>query len=359
MTRLWTTGYETGDVAESGVSTVGAAQTLTVVGSTPTPRAGSYCLKLAAAAGAFNTVTSKAFAFGSNKTDVWLRFAFYVHGLPSGSEGTIVLWNDSAGSAQCSLGFWPSDGLLRVHRGGSTATTVIATASAALTQDAWHAIEMRYQITSATVGIVEVWLDGTRVVNFSGDAAATANVNVLSVLLGALFTASASTGMTGVYYAFDDIAINDTAGSVNNGRAGDGRVVLLSPTGAGSNSGLTRGGTDTGANWSQTSELPPSLTQYVFGATAALRDTYALGDLPVTPASISAVEVIALAQNNDAGAGSLGLTVKSSSTTNEGTAQALGTSAAYLRQLYETDPATSTAWTAAGVNALEAGVTVR
>jgi hypothetical protein len=70
-------------------------------------------------------------------------------------------------------------------------------------------------------------------------------------------------------------------------------------------------------------------------------------------------EVLALAQNSDTGTGSLGLTVKSGATTNEGTAQNLATGAQYVRQLYELDPNTSAAWTVANVSALEAGVTVR
>lgn len=359
MTRLWTTGYETGDVAESGTSTVGATHTMSVVSSVPTPRAGLYCLKIAATAAAFNSASSKAFAFGANKTDVWLRFAFYAHGLGASNDLTMVLWNDSAGAAQCCLGFIPADGLLRVYRGSSTITTVIATASSAMTQDAWHVIEMRFQITSATVGTVEVWLDNVRVINFSGDNSNTANVNVLSVQIGPLNTASSSTGMTGVYLAFDDIAINDTAGTVNNGRPGDGRVVLLTPNGAGSSTQFVRGGTDTGANYSQVNEIPPSLAQYVSSATVGNRDLYTLADLGVAVASINVVEVVSLAQNTDAGGGSLAPTVKSGATTSEATAVALGTTAGYITGRWETDPSTGAAWTATGVNALEVGATVR
>ena len=358
MTRLFTTGYETGDVAEAGTSTVAAVHTMTVVSATPTPRAGSYCLKIGSAGTGFNGSSSKAFAFASTKTDMWLRVAFFAHGLGSSNECTFVVWNDNLGGAQCSLGFWPADGLLRVHRGGTTVTTVIGTASSAMTQDAWHVIEMRYQITSATVGTVEVWLDNVRVINFAGDNSATANVNVLSVQLGALFTASSSTS-PGIYLAFDDIAINDTSGSVNNARAGDGRVVLLVPNGAGSSTQFVRGGTDTGANYSQVNEIPPSLLQYVSSATVGNRDLYTLADLAVAVSSINVVEVISLAQNSDAGGGSLAPTVKSGSTTSEASAVSLAASAGYINGRWETDPATGAAWTAAAVNALEAGATVR
>ena len=71
------------------------------------------------------------------------------------------------------------------------------------------------------------------------------------------------------------------------------------------------------------------------------------------------LELLAYAQNSDTNPGSLGLTLKSGATTNEGTAQALSSTAAYYRQLYETDPNTTAAWTNIAVNALEAGTTVR
>jgi hypothetical protein len=79
----------------------------------------------------------------------------------------------------------------------------------------------------------------------------------------------------------------------------------------------------------------------------------------VAVSSINVVEAIALAQNSDAGAGSIGLTIKSGATTNEATAISLGTSAGYVTSRWETDPATTAAWTTSAVNALETGATVR
>lgn len=356
MTRLVTTGWETGDVAEAGVSSIGASTTHTVVSVTPTPRAGSYCFKIATSAGSFSAST-KSFGLGASKTEVWARFAFFSHPLTATNTFSIAQMLDSAASASSTLSLDCATGLLLLRLGGASGA-VLGTASAGLSIDAWHVIEWRTQITSITVGVSEVWLDGTRVINFSGDNVGSALANVQTMLLG-VATTIASSSANGQYFAYDDLAINDTAGSLNNGKPGDGRVVLLSPSAAGSSTALTRGGTDTGANWSQTSEVPSSMTQYVFSATAATRDLYTLGDLTVTPGSINTVDVLALAQNSDAGAGSIGLTVKSGATTNEGSAQALATTAQYYRQAYETDPATSAAWTASAVNALEAGVTVR
>ena len=105
-------------------------------------------------------------------------------------------------------------------------------------------------------------------------------------------------------------------------------------------------------------ELPPSLTDYVYGSVVGNRDLYAMSDLPVVVQSINVVEAIALAQNSDAGGGSLGLTIKSGATVSEATAAVLTTTAAYAAGRWETDP-NAAAWTPAAVNALEAGATVR
>lgn len=349
MTRLVTCGWETGDIAELGVA--GGAGTQVVTTSTPTPRSpGSYCIRFGnvGASGAY-----RDYLLAATKTDLWIRCAYYFHA--PASECPMVYVLDSAAAVQGCVSWLASDQLLRVYR-GTPSGTLLGTSSLQWSADAWHTLDLRWQITSTTVGIVEVWVDGTRWLNLTAvDNTNTANANMQTVRIGAI---SAAFG-TGLYMAADDLAINDTSGSLNNAMIGDGRVVLLKPNGAGSNTSQTRGGTDTGANWSQTSELPPSLTQYVLSATAGTRDTYALEDVPAGSWTVNACEVLAYAQNSDSGTGSLGLTVKSGSTTNEGTAQNLTTSGAYYRQLYETDPATSAAWTVAAVSALEAGTTVR
>ena len=348
MTRLVTTGWETGDVAEIGVA--GGTSTQVVVTATPTPRSpGSYCIKFGAASGnAYRDIVLPAAL-----TDVWVRFGLNTHAL--NVRTPFLQFVDSSGSGFQGTVAWDTDTFLKAYRGAQNGTLLGASTNA-WTQDQWRTVDVRWQITSTTVGIVEVWVDGTQWLNLTGvDNTNTTTANVQTVRIGSF---ASSFGAT-IWEALDDLAVNDTAGTLNNARAGDGRVVLLKPNGAGSNTNQTRGGTDSGANWSQCDELPPSLTDYVYSATAGTRDTYALEDLPAGTWTVNACEVLAYAQNSDALAGSLGLTVKSGSTTNEGTARTLSATAAYVRQLYETDPATSAAWTASAVNALEAGTTVR
>lgn len=358
MTRLVTCGYETGDLAEIGTTVTGTNGTIAIVTATPAPRSGTYCLKVSTTASSLGA-TNQKITFAASKTDVWVRFGFYAHPLTSTQEFAFAGFQDSLAAPQTCLTYNVSDNLIRARQAIGTSGTLLGTSSLTMSVDAWHLIEWRVQISSTTAGIIEVWLDGGRVINFSGDNTAGATqANVQSFLIGQTSGVAANTA-AGVYYAFDDLAINDTAGATNSGQVYDGKIYLLKPNGAGSNTSQTRGGTDSGANWSQVDELPPSMTDYVYSATAATRDTYALENVPAGSWTVNCCEVLAYAQNSDAGAGSLGLTVKSGATTNEGGAQALGTAAQYFRQLYETDPATSAAWTVSAVNALEAGTTVR
>jgi hypothetical protein len=355
MTRLLTTGYETGDVNEAGTSTIGATSTMTAVNTAPAPRAGAYCLKCACTSSTF-AATYKTFNLGAAKTDVWIRFAVYFHPIGT-TEWVFAATQDSAGGAQNCLTWDPSSGAIRARLSNTNAGTLLGTAGTALPADTWHVIDWRVQITSTTVGVVEVWLDGNRVINFSGDNTSSTTANVQFVLLGHVSPSVSSA--TGMYIAIDDIGVNDAAGTLNNARLQDGRVVLLVPSGAGSSTQFTRGGTDTGANFSQVNELPPSMAQYVGSNTVGNRDLYALGDIPVAVQSINVVEAVLLAQNSDAGGGSIAPTIKSSAAINEATAIGLTTSPGYVVGRWETDPNTSAAWTVAAVNAAEAGATVR
>lgn len=353
MARLVTCGWETGNVNEIGSPSGVAEQT--VVSSTPTPRSpGTYCLKLGGTAGTPSNSAAQRNVQLPNPSDVWVRCAYYLHNIVA-SENYMALFSDSAGNAQGCL-TWSPDQLLRVYRGSAISTGLLGTSTQQFTQDQWHTVELHWQIASTSTGTTELWVDGNRWLNLTG--VDNSGTNVLNMAEWALGAATGSLNPS-AYMAIDDLAINDTTGSINNGRIGDGRVVLLAPTGAGSTTAQTRGGTDTGANWSQTSEVPASMAQYVGSMTVGTRDTYALADVPAGNWGVNAVDVIAYAQKTEATDGSLGLTLKSGATTNEATAQPLNLSPAFLRQVYDTDPNTGAAWTVANVNALEAGTTVR
>jgi len=342
MTRLVTCGWETGDPWENQTNAPDLNGYWSCVTTNPTPRPPSvYCLKA-------NTYTvTKTWTFPANKTEVYVRVRMY---FPSGTNlSDIFYWQDSTGSLQSWLTWNSTTKLLNVQGG-------LATSSLLCADGAWHLIEAHWKCTStsaATDGTIRVWQDGTLVINAVGtiDSTNSSTMNVRTFQLRASGSNPPS---------FDDLAINDTLGTINNGQIGEGSIVLLKPNGPGSSAAQTIGGTSTGANWSQQNELPPSMAQYVYSATPGAADSYALDNLPSTGSwSVNCVEEIVMAQTSDTGTGSLGLTVKSGVTSNESPAIPLAVTPTYYRQQYETDPNTGAPWTNAAVNALEAGTTVR
>ena len=71
-----------------------------------------------------------------------------------------------------------------------------------------------------------------------------------------------------------------------------------------------------------------------------------------------AVQLAPVARKDDAGSRSLRVVLKSGATTASGATRLLGTSYALYDDRFEVDPATGTAWTNAGVDALQAAVEV-
>lgn len=89
-------------------------------------------------------------------------------------------------------------------------------------------------------------------------------------------------------------------------------------------------------------------------------DLYAMSDLTGNPASIGCVQVTALASKDAAGTRTVDLRLKSGATESSGSKSGfgVGTSPQQILTVFETDPATSAAWTVAAVNALTAGFKV-
>ena len=113
------------------------------------------------------------------------------------------------------------------------------------------------------------------------------------------------------------------------------------------------------ANWANVCEvLWDGDTSYNFDSTIGDQDIYALQDLPGTPVIIAAVQLRLIARKSDTGFRALSTVFVSGATTDTGASTALATTYAEFSKVYGTDPNTSAAWTAAAVNALQAGVKV-
>ena len=354
MTRLLAIGFEAGSLDEVPHTELYNSQCVISI-VTASPRNGDRCLKLAQ--NGYYPSGWYTWSMAAAKTEIWTRFGFKpaVSGTgTAGNEEEFLAFYDAEGTETLRLQYDRRTGAIKAYRG----STVIATSSGALsisTAGSWHLIEVRYKPHNST-GIVEVYLNGTQVINFaSGDS----TNGLESVLTVGLANNNPNSGGDYTDHYFDDWVINDTAGAVNNGRPNDGAILMLQPTGAGTTTQLTRGGADSGANWSQVDEIPPDDADYVYSATVGQRDLYVLEDLPSGVGTIFSVSVLARAKEEISGVGQIGLTQKSGAVTTEDTAEALESTYRFYADLREVNPETTAAYSVAGVNALEAGVTVR
>lgn len=230
-------------------------------------------------------------------------------------------------------------------RGGiGSAGTSLATATVPTFLNTWRYIEAQVKI-SDTVGRVIVKVDGTTYIDFTGDTrngGTSTNIDQVRQI-----SLSNSNGF------WDDTYVTDNLGSLNAGFLGEIRIYESQPNAAGSSTQFTP---SSGANYAAVADL--SDTTYVSSPTVGQRDTYNTVDLPSSPTSVLAVVVNSRMAKTDAGAASAKAAIKSSSTVAYGATRTLVAGATQFTDIFETNPATGAAWTAAAVNAMETGVEV-
>ena len=360
-------GFELGTTQQFGAdSTGGTGGSVAVVNATPTARSGAYCCKTTMGAGTvgagWTTYAGRKHVTHATATELWYAFGAFFHlaAATTAPGPAFFVTYDPGGNYNLLLAI--DSGTIRGYYCTANAPTtvgtnaiLIAAASSSLTLDAWHHIDVRVVASTTTTGTLEVWVDGARVINATGVRTAQTTASMGSFSLGMTNApTSQGTGHTADYHAFDDLRVNDTTGSVNAGRCGDESILLMVPTGAGDLTQLSRGGTDSGANWSQVDEVPPgSGTDYVTGATVGFTDLYNLTD--VTVSTVSALSVWAQIANPGVGGGSVYLPTKSPAGQSDGSAFALTAAWTIVGRLLETDPADGLAWSQAKITALQAG----
>src|SRR5262245_23734828 len=277
----------------------------------------------------------------------WMAgFALRFSTLPTASTG-LAAWYDGA-TIQCDLRLTPT-GTLAVTRAG----TVLGTSTLALTTGLCYYLEF-FAVIHTTPVQITIRVDGVTLLTLTNvNTQNTANARANTLYLGNL--AGGATGSMG-NQDFDDLYVCDTTGSRNNALLGDCRVDCLMPTGDGSNSAWTPSTGTTHATLVDDA-APNDNTDYLASATSGARDTHALGNLPaMSGPAIQGVQHVISAAKDDAGTRQLQSCLKSGGTTQSGATHTLTTSYAFYKQIWETDPNTSTTWTAAAIDALEAGV---
>lgn len=329
MALLFVDGYDAGDCNAKGY--VGTWQASNSV--SPNTRFG-----VGRWAGVTNTTVSKTLTTPINK--IYTGVALASNMVDSGSRPRILISGD--GGATVHLGVGLNNNSVVLFRGNFA--TYLTGASGVFAANVFYYIEISATIHDTT-GTCEVRVNGSSVINFTGDTrnGGGSTIDTVSFL-----------SYSGAYYTYvDDFYICDDSGAAPyNTFLGDIRIHTLSPSGAGS---LTQMTPSSGANYTTVDELPYSGTDYVRGSAGQV-DLYTASDLPAGVGTIYGVQANAIVKKTDAGLLSGRTKLKSGTTTVNGATTVLGTVDYTVTDTRQLNPDTSLAWTAGDVNALEVGM---
>jgi len=330
--RLWMCGFEQGSTgvftSVTGTPTISTSRLRTGLRSFYTVGAGNYAQKTFSVAGVVEVYSRIAVNFPSDGV----------------GNGYFATFRDSGGTGQITLGR-DALGKLTVFRG----TTLIATGSIVMSLDVFYCIEVYLKIADSG-GRVLAKIDGVSdTIDFTGDTKQSTLAEVAMLRLG--------TSVPGDYIAcyFDDVAVNDVSGAVNNTWPGQGGIVALFPSEPGEYDEWTP---STGANWDCVEEAPPSDANYVSSATSAKKDSYGMPAMP-GPGVISAVCWWARAKKDGAGDKNFKRLLRIGGTDYESAAVTLSTSIAYYSEILEASPVVpNDPWTVVEVDGMDVGASV-
>lgn len=274
-------------------------------------------------------------------TQLTIGFAFSDNGASGGGEFNCAeLLSNSGGTSQLYMTYKGSDGKFRVYRTGGT---LLATGTGSVTQGTGNWGYVEWQVTiGPSAGTSVVNLNGVADSTFTGNTQATSPYTTIDTVK--LENA----------YVFDDVYMADGTGSVNNSFLGNVRVLPLVPNGAGASTQFTP---STGSNWSCVDALPIQNTTDVTAASGGGDiDTYTLSSLSYTPASVLGVQTnISAAQSG--GTVTAKTILRASGTNYAGASNSVTQSGQlWFGDMWNTNPATSAAWTASEVGGIQAGV---
>lgn len=325
--RLFTDGAEFGDLlalsASSGISA-----------STTQKRSGSYSYFLD---GSSDYATVQFTASG----EVYVRFALYKTGTSWNYDIVRLL---KGGTQIGKLAWNGTNNQMSIYTGTSTQ---VATLNKRFDVSTWYLIEWHLNIADS--GTSEVKVDSILDTTFSGDTKPGSDTTV--------DTMTFACGSSQAHY-IDDIAINNTSntdGLNDTSWCGPGKVELLIPTGEGyTNQWSVSAGT---THFSLVDDIPPNGdTDYIYSSTANQIDAFALTDYVGDGKTIVRIwpEVRAYDQGASAGVVSLGFRTTEGTNYFSTTNSTLGgTYSAYKGDFYKTNPATSTTWQDADLDALQ------
>lgn len=318
----------------------------TIVYSGTTGRYGGTCMGLSFG-------NQFAYPIVSPLTEFWVGFAFNL--APTGATGigyhASIMTFKSASGAEANVQIDTTNSVVAVVKGAGNGST-ITSVTKAISPNQWHWMDIHFKLGTST-GIMEVWVDNTQLINatnINNNNAGGSSIN------GICFGDTAANSFYNC--TFDDIVLNDTTGSTNNGRQGDSRIETLVPA---SDGGINDGTPSTaGSHYLMVDENHNNAgsTYITITNTSGQEELFNMSSLSGTPPTIKAVKISNWVQKTDSGAANGAAIINVGAGAYEGSSTPLSTAFMNVEEIYELNPATSAAWTYSVVNGIKAGFIV-
>lgn len=278
MARRWHGGAELRTTGAGTEYTSSSGLTLATTGQRSGDRAWWVTTLSSGAAKYFRYQLGASAATGP----FWWRVYIKFDTLP-GAENYFIVFNDTD-ALTTPLVYLTIDnsGVVRLYDedGQITGTTTFSTGT-------YYRLEIKVSTAGgAGACIVEAKVDGAAA--FASSSTRSLSGNFLNVSMGLNLALEANT--SGDVY-FDDCALNDDTGSFQNDYPGAGEIIIMLPDGNSGTPQWTRGGTDSGANWSQLDDYADA-ADYVESNTSGQVDEYTLAATPAAMASDDVINVV-------------------------------------------------------------------
>lgn len=265
------------------------------------------------------------------------------------SDGVRFLQFRNGTSFQCELAL-TSTGTIGFRRSG----TVIGTdTTATLLANTWYYLEWYVVITDSTAANQCNLYINNELFHSLGTGEDTKNLT--SNQVNRLYIGSNSTGTN---VDIDDLWVSTESTSLPT-LLGDTRIVTLYPDNNGAFSDFVGSDSDSIDNYLEVNSTTISESTFVQSSTVNHRDSYSMADLGLSTSAIHAVAINAHLRKEDAGSRTARSFLRIGTTNYETANITPTTSYVCYQNLYLTNPATSSAWTDAAVNGLQAGIKVQ
>lgn len=331
MTRIFTEGAEMNDILFWDV----ANGDISVISAAPAPYQSAFAYKIGSG-------IASCSRFISAINECYIRNRVYFTNSTAGIptfvyEPTALAWMGIDGAH---------------HPYVATPDGTLATATETVTFNQWYLFEIYFKMADAG-GRFVVYMDGTKVIDFTGDT----KYGAYTVFDSIAYIPDHFLGSSVTTY-IDDLALNDTNGASDNSYCGDGVVIKVTPDGNGTHNNWHGSDGDSIDNYLLVDEYPhDGDVTYVYhdGAETGEQQQFTLSDYDGTGKTILRIYPEVRARKTAAAAYKLKLGTLAVGGTD---AMSLGRNltqnyARYVGNEQTVNPVDSGAWQEADIDALE------